>query len=728
MRSEEGRRLWRADINDLAGYVICASMLTVAGTSVSAASLKDPVFFESIGGRLNLIMTAVEAPVYFGNTKTMGWVYDVCRRASGSATSCLPRTSTRPYGGVWLKLKPNDTLRIRLVNKLPPVPDAKHCNPDLANNPTNLHTHGLIVEPHRSTGGSDPYGDYVFVEIQNPQNHSSCVTPAASARTNAPRAPLPVHDHAPSGVHPDMDVATTGAVEYAIHLVNHPSGLFWFHPHMHGVALNQVTSGMSGVITVGEPMDDCADDDDCIGAIKAGTTHLLVLKDSEVLANGTLKNQQESTFCSPNAAPGEAPRRGVCAGDGGGQWFHTINGQVFPDIAVNGHGSIWRIVNSAGSRSYDLSLAPEGGGDAIPLQVLSIDGITIDSNQVANLTALQAQLGHKMEVFRCPDAPGARHGDAVCTRHVRMMPSSRASVRVFNNRASARKAVLRTDVYDTAGDQWPAVDLALVSLAAPARGVATDLHIASRIKSLLSASGALGDVAKVVQPGGARTIPLEQAQRSTTLAETIAPLPGMKMAPTFAIDPALKLGLREDPDCANLAPHEHRRIYLGNPTPGSDDFGIGTSVITADNMEKNLTMLNEFNPTETKVCLTASRVKGKPTTEIWEIVNLTNEDHNFHIHQTRFSLLSNGPSQPNRIDDIVVLQDSVPVPHAADASPCDGSLAHYANGDCKPQSVWVSIPFTQIGDFVFHCHILEHEDGGMMARIRVVAPPARDTQ
>jgi FtsP/CotA-like multicopper oxidase with cupredoxin domain len=35
------------------------------------------------------------------------------------------------------------------------------------------------------------------------------------------------------------------------------------------------------------------------------------------------------------------------------------------------------------------------------------------------------------------------------------------------------------------------------------------------------------------------------------------------------------------------------------------------------------------------------------------------------------------------------------------------------------------VPFSQIGDFVFHCHILEHEDGGMMARIRVVAPPAK---
>jgi FtsP/CotA-like multicopper oxidase with cupredoxin domain len=27
------------------------------------------------------------------------------------------------------------------------------------------------------------------------------------------------------------------------------------------------------------------------------------------------------------------------------------------------------------------------------------------------------------------------------------------------------------------------------------------------------------------------------------------------------------------------------------------------------------------------------------------------------------------------------------------------------------------------GDFVYHCHILDHEDNGMMAIIRVLPPP-----
>jgi L-ascorbate oxidase len=244
-----------------------------------------------------------------------GRAWPSCRRASATETSCLPGTTAAPYGGTWLRLGHNDTVHIRLVNKLPGVRDAKHCqeNPDLAGNPTNLHTHGLIVEPHRSIGGTDPYGDSVFVEIRNPTNPRTC-----AGETTASAAPSPAaigHTHAPGGVHPDMDVAD-GAVEYAIHLVNHPAGLFWFHPHMHGLALNQVTSGLAGVITVGHPTDECRGDAECQAAIGTSNERLLVLKDSEVLANGTLKNQQDPTLCLPLPTAGEAPRQGVCAGAG----------------------------------------------------------------------------------------------------------------------------------------------------------------------------------------------------------------------------------------------------------------------------------------------------------------------------------------------------------------------------------------------------------------------------
>lgn len=719
------------------GAVLVAAMASV-GWAATAAPLQDPVSFESSHGQLNLLATAIGAQADFAGVKTTAWVYDVCRRASATATSCLPGSARRPYGGVRLRLQRNDTLNLRLVNKLPAVPDAKHCpdNPDLANNPTNLHTHGLIVEPHRSTGGGDPYGDYVFVELRNPANSSACAPAPAGGAAVVPPHVAHAHPGGPGGVHPDMDVAD-GAVEYAINLVNHPSGLFWFHPHMHGLALNQVTSGLAGVITVGQPADECRGDAECQAAIRASTERLLVLKDSEILANGTLLNQQDPGFCPAVASAGEPPRKGVCPGDaaggfGGGHWFHTINGQVYPDIQLGGGGDLWRIVNAAGSRSYDLSLAPDGGGEALPLQVLSIDGITIDAALAADLPALQAQLGWKVEVFRCPEPPGTQPGEAICTRHIRMMPSARVSVRVLNGQPGAQNAVLRTADYRTGpdADDWPAIDLASVHLAPPVHGVAAALYLPGSVRATLSPAGVLGAPSSVRASAAGRPEPVEDVQRraASSAAGQVPPAgaaPSPRQATQFAIDPPLKLGLRRDPACANLQPGEHRRIYFGNPTPGQDGFGLATVVIGADGQEKpgTATEMRVFDPTQTTVCLTAARAGAPATRETWEVFNLTGEDHNFHIHQTRFWLLSAGLTQPDRIDEARVLQDNVPLVHAADVAGCDGSVDHFKTGACKPERVLIRVPFTQIGDFVFHCHILEHEDGGMMARIRVVAPP-----
>jgi L-ascorbate oxidase len=705
----------------------CRATMYALATAVCAQSaafaLDNPVKFESRNGRLDVIITATTSSVDFGGVTTTGWVYDVCRRASRTATSCLPGTSAKPYGGVWLHLQPNDTLHIRLVNGLPPVPEAANCNPDIVNNPTNLHTHGLIVEPHRSIGDGDPYGDYVFVEVRNTNNNGQCPLPQNTAGPTSSG-----HDggvHADAGVHHGMDVADN-AVEYAIHLVKHPSGVFWFHPHLHGLALNQVTSGLAGVITVGEPTDACQSDRQCRAALEASRDQLMVLKDSQILASGTLLNQQASPFCSPTAVAGEPPRQGVCAGDDaddarykGGHWFHTINGELYPNVTVGGNGALWRILNAAGSRSYDLSLVADDG-ETIPLQVISMDGITIDSTLVANLPALQAQVGRKMDVFRCSDVPGARYGEAVCTRHIRMMPSSRVSVRVLNDQPGARHAVWRTDLYNTYGDQWPAIDLASVDLAAPVAGPPLALKIPGAAKDVLSPEGVLGAEASLAQPGADRPASLDQVRAQPSAREMTPASPGLRLAQQYAIDPALKLGLRQDPDCANLAPGEHRRIYFGYPTPPT--FGIATSVIGADGQEKRLTPMLPFDPTKRTICLTASGIKGHPTTESWEIYNLTNEDHNFHIHQTRFWLVSAAAAQAGKIDEAAVLQDNMPLVRPSDdATKCNGTLENFKV--CNPDPVWAAIPFTQIGDFVFHCHILEHEDGGMMARIGVVAPP-----
>jgi FtsP/CotA-like multicopper oxidase with cupredoxin domain len=92
--------------------------------------------------------------------------------------------------------------------------------------------------------------------------------------------------------------------------------------------------------------------------------------------------------------------------------------------------------------------------------------------------------------------------------------------------------------------------------------------------------------------------------------------------------------------------------------------------------------------------------------EVWTLVNDTDERHTFHIHQTEFLVLSTGGNAleaPGVRDNI--------------------DLLYRDPKTKKPSEVKVKIAFTNpviVGKFPYHCHILEHEDGGMMQNIRVV--------
>ena len=698
-------------LNGLSALLLSA-LAPVAGQS---APLNEPPVFASRQGKLDLVMVAgaVSTKITDSLTTTV-WVYDVCPRTSPQQNACA--NGAHPLGGVRLQLNPGDLLQIRLVNKLPPNPDAKHIaeNPGLVGNPTNLHTHGLLVEPHRAEGPADPYGDYVFVELRNPANPEPRVTMASAG-------------HGAHGAgHPDMDIAY-GAVDYAIQIpANHPPGLFWFHPHVHGASLNQVSAGMSGVITIGTVADQCADGD-CRSQVGAGTIRLIVLKDMQVLANGTVQTQQDPGFCG--SAPA-GPIQGSCAGAPGdtddytgGSWFHTVNGQVFPTIAVGPAGDVWRILNSSGSRSYELWLGDDATSAPVLMQVISIDGVTIDSLALngPGQSVMSKLLAGKVRPVPCPGPSGL---DGLCTTKLRLMPSARAEVRVVGQ--TARSATLRTELYFTGGDSWPAIDLAHVELAAG--NAVRPVLLGNAATDALSDAGALAGPTQL-RPRGSMTLAnLASARAAAQLPVTGSADPGnLVQAASIAIDPALKLGLRDSPDCVALQPGHRRRIYFGNPTPGMDGFGLGYVEIDEKGREIAATRkaISVFDPTTTTVCVRLG-AEGKAVKEVWELVNLTGEDHNFHIHQTRFRVLDSGATSgtvlPTRTDQGLVLHDNVPLPRADNTDACDGTADAFLKGLCRPRVVVVEIPFRALGDFVYHCHILEHEDGGMMSRIRVVAP------
>jgi FtsP/CotA-like multicopper oxidase with cupredoxin domain len=94
------------------------------------------------------------------------------------------------------------------------------------------------------------------------------------------------------------------------------------------------------------------------------------------------------------------------------------------------------------------------------------------------------------------------------------------------------------------------------------------------------------------------------------------------------------------------------------------------------------------------------------TVEDWVIENRSNELHAFHIHQLHFMLLTfNGTPV-----DEPFLRDTVNVPF-------------YNGRDLSYPSVRLRMDFRDpniVGTFVYHCHLLEHEDRGMMGSIQIV--------
>jgi FtsP/CotA-like multicopper oxidase with cupredoxin domain len=102
--------------------------------------------------------------------------------------------------------------------------------------------------------------------------------------------------------------------------------------------------------------------------------------------------------------------------------------------------------------------------------------------------------------------------------------------------------------------------------------------------------------------------------------------------------------------------------------------------------------------------------------EEWIVENWTNELHAFHVHQVHFRVLEiNGEKLADP-----PLQDTVNVPFATSGDVTDGSIP------VVPGRVRIKLMFPEelAGDILFHCHLVDHEDAGMMGMVRVVASSA----
>jgi FtsP/CotA-like multicopper oxidase with cupredoxin domain len=179
---------------------------------------------------------------------------------------------------------------------------------------------------------------------------------------------------------------------------------------------------------------------------------------------------------------------------------------------------------------------------------------------------------------------------------------------------------------------------------------------------------------------------------ATILAASDAPEPLSILAASRQPLPA-----SQTPWLGSVAPVRTRKLYFSEKLLDPNDPNSATEFyVTVEGQTPA-----QFDPKSGIPNLIAKQ----GTVEDWIIENRSSELHAFHIHQLHFMLMD------YRGKPVIepFLRDTVNVPYY------DGRALEYP-------TVRLRMDFRDpntAGDFLFHCHLLEHEDGGMMGMIRV---------
>jgi len=252
--------------------------------------------------------------------------------------------------GPTLVARPGDTLRVRLVNDLPPDAHVPHCdehgdcNHNFPHhfNLTNLHTHGLHVDPNGKS-------DNVFVRLAHGE-----------------------------------------AFDYEIKIpADHPAGTFWYHAHLHGSSSVQVGSGMAGALIV-------EGDYDRTPRLRNADRRVVLLQEIAFDTDGRIENND--TY-APTAWTDQAAARG---------WHIALNGKVMPEIRLQpGEVELWRMVHAGVRKLLNLRLVPAcGSGPAVPLIQLAADGIPFTSKRLAADRGVFLAPGYRSDIAVRAVQPG----------------------------------------------------------------------------------------------------------------------------------------------------------------------------------------------------------------------------------------------------------------------------------------------------------------------------------
>jgi FtsP/CotA-like multicopper oxidase with cupredoxin domain len=380
---------------------------------------------------------------------------------------------------------------------------------------------------------------------------------------------------------------------------NEPPGLYWYHPHLHGLAEAALLGGASGAIVI----DGIENFEPSLVGLPQ---RVLVMRDAEIVHSANL--------------PGQVDVNGVITPT----WDISLNHvPISYDVGLPltpaviemeaGQPELWRVVNAAADSILDFQILYDG----IPqdLKIVALDGVPVGSQD------------------------GKRLAKPIFRKTIAMPPAARAEFVLNPPKPNVNVAVMQTIAIDAGpvGDSDPSRTMAII----------------------------------------------KTSRRGTTLAITPA---ATKVWPQrFEGVDAVPISIK-------------RKLYfseiLSNPADPSSPTDF---FITEDGK----------TPVKYRQGIAPAIITKEGNVEEWTIENRSLEKHVFHIHQIHFKL-----------EEVNGLKLS-----ADEAQLHDDYTIDYWKGPGFPYpSIKVKMDFRGpiAGDFVYHCHILGHEDNGMMAIIRVL--------
>jgi FtsP/CotA-like multicopper oxidase with cupredoxin domain len=204
--------------------------------------------------------------------------------------------------------------------------------------------------------------------------------------------------------------------------MNEPPGLYWYHPHIHGIAEPAVQGGTAGAIIV----DGLENVDPAVAGLPQ---HVLFVRDNLVPGNpmpgGAVPSWDVSVNYIPVPYPNFTPARLT---------------------AKPGERQLWRLANASADTILDVELNYDGVVQA--LQVVALDGVPTGSQD------------------------GAGKGTSVTMTHILIPPAGRAEFIITAPSERVHSALLVTRNIDTGPDGDNDPDRPLIAITPSATGMA----------------------------------------------------------------------------------------------------------------------------------------------------------------------------------------------------------------------------------------------------------------